>query len=239
MRTLIRAAALSALLIAPALAQSGAVRTPEEPSGKPAPRAVIVRVEGAEPVKGKLIKADSESVVLDVGAGETTIRIEKVISIEFQTAGKSAGGEAAAPSDRQAAAVEKIMSALRQLDNAVEVGVMFQNYSAMLIENKTVVDENLKDVLDPQFRYAVEQMLGDHQYAMQVWNLAVANNWVEFFPKQEPGRTLVTKYGVPVKISIWTEIPVMTGLRYVWLSARNHFNEATAAGKKIASAEPK
>lgn len=136
---------------------------------------------------------------------------------------------------KEVVAAEKVVSALRRLDNAIAVGVTFQNYSSLLIENKTLVDENWKDISDPPFLFAVGQSLADHQYAMSVWSLAVANGWTVFYPKQEPGRTLVTKYGVPIKISIWTEVPVMTGLNYVWLSARSYFNEAANRLKQMTS----
>ena len=140
------------------------------------------------------------------------------------------------PKNKEIVAAERVISALRRLDNAIAVGVTFQNYSSLLIDNKTIIDENLRDISDPQFLFAVGQALGDHnQYAMSVWNLAVANGWAVFYPKREPGRTLVTRYGVPVKISIWTEVPVMTGLNYVWLSARNYFNSAASRLKTMSS----
>jgi len=131
-----------------------------------------------------------------------------------------------AKSEGTLAAADKTISALRRLDNAISNVVTFQNYSSLLIESKSVIDENLKDISDLEFRSEAAQSLFDHQYAMAVWSLAATNGWAVFFTKQEPGRTLVTRYGVPVKISIWTEIPVMTGLRYVWLSSQRHFNNA-------------
>jgi hypothetical protein len=135
-------------------------------------------------------------------------------------------------------AADKIVSAMRRLDNAIAVGVTFQNYSALLIEQKTVVDENLRAVSNAEFRRSVERALIDHQYAMYVWNLAVANGWAYFFSKQEPGRTLITRYGVPIKISIWTQVPVMTGLNYIWLSARGHFNSAENTLRGMKSPPP-
>jgi hypothetical protein len=137
---------------------------------------------------------------------------------------KSPKNEETGTKSTELIAAEKVITALRRLDNAIAVGVTFQNYSSLLIENKTMVDENLKNVSDSEFRFSVDQALTDHQYAMSVWNLAVANGWSVFFTKQEPGRTLITRYRVPIKISIWTQVPVMTGLNYVWLSARSHFN---------------
>jgi hypothetical protein len=126
--------------------------------------------------------------------------------------------------DTSKAAAAKIMSALRRLDNAAEVGTTFQNYSSLLIENKSVVDDNLKDLSNPGVRWEVEQAVFDYQYAVEVWRAAIANKWEVFLTRLEPGRTLITKYGVPVKIGFFTNIPVMTGLNYIWLSARNHFN---------------
>jgi hypothetical protein len=136
------------------------------------------------------------------------------------------------------AAAEKVVSAMRRLDNAIAVGVTFQNYSALLIEQKTIVDENLRAVSNAEFRGGVERALLDHQYAMYVWNLAAANNWAYFYTKQEPGRTLITRYGVPIKISIWTQVPVMTGLSHIWLSARGHFNSAENTLRVMKSPPP-
>jgi hypothetical protein len=221
------------LSCASAHAQSG-IKPPPQKS------AVTVNLIEGEPVKGKLVKADSETIVLEMGAVEATIKTEKVQSIVFDASPDSNAPlvEDKSLKSKEVEAAEKIVSALRRLDNAIEVGVMFQNYSALLIENKTTIDENLPHIKNVEFSLAVGRTMVDHQYAMYVWNLAVANNWSKFFTKQEPGRTLITKYGVPVKISIWTDIPVMTGLRYVWLSARNNYNAVNVAFDKMNTPQP-
>ena len=130
-------------------------------------------------------------------------------------------------------ASEKIVSMLRRLDNAVEVGVTLQNYSSMLIESKSVLDENQAKLTDQSFVQEANAAMLDHQYAAYIWNLAASNGWAYFFSKQEPGRTLIMKYGVPVKLSIWTQVPVMTGLRYVWVSCRTHYNTANLSFSKM------
>lgn len=132
-----------------------------------------------------------------------------------------------------AVAVEKILAALLRIENATSVGVTLQNYSQLLIENKSVIDENIKNLNDEQIVRDIEATLNDHQYALAVWNMAAVNGWAYFYTKQEPGRTLVTRYGYPVKISIWTNVPVMSGLGYVWLSARNRYNEVSLKLKKL------
>lgn len=140
---------------------------------------------------------------------------------------KQTTNESQPEKSKELIAAEKVIAAIRRLDNATAVGVLFQNYSSLLIESKSIVDENIKDVNDPDFRRGVEKAMLDYQYAMYVWNLAVTNGWAYFYSKQEPGRTLITSYGVPIKISVWTKVPVLTGLSHVWLSARNNFNYAS------------
>lgn len=130
-------------------------------------------------------------------------------------------------------AAEKVIAMLRRLDNAVEVGTTLQNYSQLLVESKSVLDENQSKLTDETFVREVNATILDHQYASSVWTLAVNNGWSFFYSKQEPGRTLITRYGVPIKISIWTEVPVMTGLRYVWVSSRNHYNQASFSFSKM------
>ncbi|HEX8128747.1 MAG TPA: hypothetical protein VF527_06550, partial [Pyrinomonadaceae bacterium] len=169
-----RCVLLTALLILHSnsiYAQSGLVRT-ERPRTP-----VVVNLTEGDPVKGKLIKADSELVILEIGAGEINIKTDKVVSIQFQPssledAPKSVEKEV---KSKELVAGEKIVSAMRRMDNAIAVGVTFQNYSQLLIENKTIVDENLKDITDENFRASINRALLDHQYAMSVWNLAVSN----------------------------------------------------------------
>lgn len=195
---------------------------------------VTVNVLNGEPIKGNFVKADSETVTVDIGSGEAAIKIEKITSIVFQNGNTDViKVEEKEVKSKEVSAAEKIIAALRRLDNATAVGVTFQNYSALLIEDKSIVDENLKDITNPDFRLSVDQAMLDYQYAMYVWNLAVANNWAIFYTKQEPGRTLINKYHVPIKISVWTQIPVLTGLNYIWLSSRNNFNNASNTLKRM------
>lgn len=229
MRALLLAAALLLSFVS-AKAQSHALAQASD--AKPQVNVTVNLTEG-DPIKGKLIKADGESVVVEVGAGEITIKPSKVVSILFQPADEQTQTEKPPEKRKDVVAAEKVLSALRKLDNAVEVTVTFQGYSQLLIESKTTIDENLSDVSDPTFRSEVQQAIIDYQYAMAVWNVAVANGWTYFNSKQEPGRTLIQRYGVPVKISIWTQVPVMNALSYVWLSARRHFNSAVVIEKQL------
>lgn len=212
------------------VAQSASVRE-SQPAAKT--YAVTVSVREGDPIKGTLVKADSDIVVVEQGAAEVRIKTSNVISIVFQqTEPAAAATSVAEPPSKEVLATQKVMSALRRLENAIGVGVMLQNYSALMIESKTVIDENLKDVSDDTVKVIVQQIMNDHQYALSVWNLAAVNGWSYFYTKQEPGRTLVTRYGYPLKVSIWTQVPVMNGLNYVWLAARNRFNELSARVKK-------
>lgn len=206
---------------------------------------VKVNVIGGSSISGKLISANRDAVVIDIGSGEATIKTDKIISIVFREIENSVNNQTAAekPAEKknnpQIEAAQKIITALRRLDNAVAVGVMFQNYSALLIDVKSIVDENISISPEGEFRTEAYECLTDHQYAMDIWNLAVGNGWSFFTSKQEPGRTLISKYGVPIKISVWKNVPVDIGRRHVWLSSNNHFNKAVNQLKILTDKEPK
>lgn len=225
-------------------AQAESPSAPERQEKPPLGLRVVVNIFNGDPIKGSFVKADAKTVTIDMGAGQAVIQNDKIISIVFQPSlvpdepKPIEAKETDAPTkSSQLVAAEKVVAALRRLDNATAVGVLFQNYSQMLIESKSIIDENISLIQDQAFKAGVFRAVEDYQYAMYVWNLAVANNWAVFYTKKEPGRTLVTRYGVPIKISIFTQVPVNTGLNHIWLSARNHFNSTTQRIKVLEELE--
>src|SRR5690349_4670717 len=81
------------------------------------PPVTITLVQGGNPISGRFVRADPENVVVIVGPGEMSIKTKNVATIQFQpvtTASTSAAAD-------RGAATTKILSALRRLDNAVEV----------------------------------------------------------------------------------------------------------------------
>jgi hypothetical protein len=193
-------------------------------------RAVIVNVVSGEPVKGEFVHADENTVVIQNGVAETSIKLSDVVSIVFGEALPLPTPTPAAHSDKQAA--EEAIRGLRKMASAAEIGVSYVEYGRIVIEAKAEVDGALSKIQDGGLRNTISQAMFEYAYALQLWNYLI-NNRGGIPTKSNMGRTLISSYDIPIKISVFISLTRDSTLPYVWRKARQHYDAAVEQANKL------
>jgi hypothetical protein len=186
-------------------------------------RAVIINVVSGEPIKGEFVRADETTVIVKSGVAETSVKLSDVVSIVF---GEQAAAPLAEPSptpnpDKQAA--EDAIKALRRLASAAEVGVTYVEYGRIVIEAKAEVDGALAKIQDRDLKSYISRAIHEYAYASQAWNYFIQNRG-GIPTKSDLGRQLITKYSIPIKISIFTSLTRDSTLPHIWRKARIYYD---------------
>jgi len=127
--------------------------------------------------------------------------------------------------DEQVAARAAI-KALRKLYNATDVGVSYVNYAPLVVDAKTEVDESINALSDGPLKSAVIKSLQEYQYAAEIWQRTFRLRAIA--TKTDLGRYLIKQYSIPIKVSVWTDIPQSAALSYIWKKAGEFFRQAEA-----------
>lgn len=188
-------------------------------------RQVTIEVTQGEPIKGLFVRADEKTVTIQSGVAETTVKLEDVRSIVFDSATPLPLQTPQPSADKQSGA--DAVHALRKLATAADVGVTYADYRRILIEVKTEVDAKVDKMEDGNLRRAIVNSMEDYARAGQVWDFFIRNRG-GIPTKSDLGRFLIANYGVPLKVSIFVSIDRGTALSYVWARARRYYNEAVA-----------
>jgi len=112
-------------------------------------------------VKGRLVSATPEQVVVAVDGGQLTIQLDNVSSIDFRP--KIADQEA-----------QLILDALVKMRTVAEVGVNYRDYGQALIEVKLVVERNLPKISDQDLKKDFDRALNNYALVKDVWALTIA-----------------------------------------------------------------
>jgi hypothetical protein len=193
-------------------------------------RSVTVNVVTGEPIRGEFIRADEGSVVIQSGVAETSIKLSDVVSIVFGEAVPTPTPTPALSSDRQAA--EEAIKGLRKLASAAEIGVTYAEYGRVVIEAKAEVDGALPKIQDVQLKTAITLAMHEYGYAAQMWHYFIRTRG-GIPTKSDLGRQLITKYGIPVKISMFISLERDGVLPYIFRTARLYYNSVLEQTNKL------
>lgn len=115
------------------------------------------------------------------------------------------------------------IKSLRRMATAVEVGISYTNYSPLLADVKTEVDDTLAKIGPGNLKTEIESALSEYAYAGSVWQAT----WNRDLLPQSLEEVAVSKYGLKrgglLKV-IWRD----TMLQEIWRVARNHFEIANS-----------
>ena len=176
--------------------------------------------------EGAFVKADDAGVTLESGDVQTTVKLDTVKSITF---GDIAAPPAPAPTPdgtKSKEATQNAITALRKLKSATGVGVTFADYGRFVIEAKAVVDEQLPKMDWSPAKFDIERAMNEYAYASQIWNYYNQYSRGSLPTKKDPAHSLIIKYNIPIKISVWTELDRGSALSAIWQRAGQFFNHA-------------
>lgn len=198
-------------------------------------RAVTINLKRGAPVNGNFIQADADTIQVDVAGNRLRIKVDDVTSISFAADANVQVPQAATRTNEN---VDQALRALRKLAGATEVGVNYQQYSALVIDAKAAVDEALATVSDEELKSELKSSIDAYVDAGRVWDDMVSipssRGRVVLVTSQGPNEPIYSihkKYADPVPAG--TSVISGEDLRNtVWAAARKHLEKVSALVKK-------
>lgn len=181
---------------------------------------VIVEKTNGDRFTGLLVRADTESLIVQISDANLPIRLSEIKAIWF--------GEIPQPVvvENKIDYVAEALKSLRKLTAATDVGVNFQDYSRRVIDVKAEVENLLPGIADEYVKNEIKSAMDAYADASSAWNFAVKNRgylFIEF----EPALTLQPKYNLATEqLGRMTLISNQTALSKIWATAKNHIENA-------------
>lgn len=123
---------------------------------------------------------------------------------------------------------EDAIKALKKLDSATSVGMNKMQYSSLLIEAKTTLDNSLTDLPEGELKNELKASMDAYVDANNAWNGKILAS---------DGTNLTTKYGRGEMSPLSEDLMENEKMRnliidLVWLAARTHLENASTLMKK-------
>jgi hypothetical protein len=186
----------------------------------PVKRPVNITLKKGDEISGNFLRADTETMEIEVSSGRLTIRMSEVSSLFFIGEEEKSTEEEPKDDDSSAPAApapglsaeRKAFEALRKLEEAANIKLPQGEYGNLLIDAKLVIDEALIDISDYSLKSAISRTLEAYYDAGQALGAAQ-----DFTPRRtwgavrgeasriaeqripvdsEPGATLMRKYEI-------------------------------------------
>lgn len=242
-RSVITVICIFFLLSVTAIGQSRSRPRPKPASPAPAPpttstpakRTVTVNLNQGDPVTGTFVRADAETVQIEMQSGRLTIKMSDVASLVFTplaTASKPAEEATKNPPvnpDPTLPAARKAYTALRKLADAAQIGLPYLQYGNLLIETKAVVGEALMALPEGTLKTYFAQALEAYTDAGQAWSTMQAKGALPI--ATEPGATLMNKYSIKPAMNALGQadhLQLDTTLYAIWAAGNAHLNNIAA-----------
>src|SRR5262245_24985189 len=217
----------------------------------PAKRPVTVNLKEGDPVTGNFLRADAETMQIEIRSGRLTIKMSEVASLVFTEEGETAARRAeeeqketsTPPPDPSLPAARKAYAALRKLAEAAKIKLPLGQYGNLLIETKTVVEEALTEISDYSLKNEIARTLDAYYDAGQAWGAAQAYDTgrrtlgaarvieQRILVDSEPGATLMRKYQIKPgvnRLGLADHLELDTTLKTIWGVAGARLNYVAA-----------
>lgn len=229
---------------------TGQSRTKPKPKPQPTPsptpakapvaakRSVIVNLKQGDPVTGLFLRADAETVEVEVKSGRLAIKMNEVASLVFtaqeavaakpsepQVAEARAKEPAQAAPDPQLPIARKAYATLRKLADAAQIGLPYSQYGSLLIEVKASLEELLPTLPEGAIKSEIADALEAYKDAGQAWG--TVHNKGALFTATEPAATLMKKYSIKPSVNAVGDadhLQLDTALSKIWAAAGAHLN---------------
>jgi hypothetical protein len=196
-------------------------------------RPVTINLTQGDSVSGNFLRADAETVQLEVERGRLTIKLNDVASIVFSADGLSADktvderskSTSVADPDPTPPAARKAYSALRKIADAAQIGLPYLQYGSLLIEVRQVVDESLRVLPDSALKNDIIKAVEAYTDAGRAWGIIQSKGVLPI--ATEPGATLMKKYEIKPNVNALGQpdnLPLDASLSAIWATAGARLN---------------
>ncbi len=154
---------------------------------------------------------------------------ESILVLMVEAGGRNKVASSAKLESQQDAARSAI-KALRRLVSSTEVGISYVNYTPLVADVKTEVEDALSKMESGGLKTALQSSLDEFSFAATVWQATWRNDFVD-------GRLrdiAINRYGVPKRG--WLKVVWRTDfLTAIWRQARNQFEIANNIQSQMAN----
>jgi hypothetical protein len=215
----------------------------------PTKRPVTVNLKQGDSVTGNFLRADAETMEVEIQSGRLTIKMNEVVSLVFTDEGvmpieeEQKVADSTAP-DPSLPAARKAYAALRKLAEAANIKLPLGQYGNLLIDTKQVVDEAMTEISDYSLKNEIARTLEAYYDAGQAWGAARAYDTRRQRPfgdpwgparvieqripvDSEPGATLMRKYQIKPGVNRLAQadhLELDTALKAIWAVAGERLN---------------
>lgn len=219
-------------------AARGQGRQRPKPKAKPAPpaaainkRPVTVTFKNGDPVSGLFLRADADTLQIELKTGRLSIKMSDVYSLVF--AGEEETSSAtieevvknldAAESDPNLAAGRKAYNALRKLADAAQIKLACAQYSYLLVETRSVLEEAFAEITDGSLKTYAELALEAYTDAGKACGAADVKGVIPI--NTDPGAFLMDKYKIKPGVNAFGQavnLKIDDALKNIWAAAAVH-----------------
>lgn len=200
-------------------------------------RPVVVNLTQGDQVRGTFLRADTETVQIEIERGRITLKLSEVASIVFTSEPTEAKTSEEAPTNAPSVAADptlpaarKAYGALRKLAEAAQIRLPYGQYGSLLIEVRSVVEDALVDLQDSSFRNDIVRAMEAYTDAGKAWSIIQSKGILSI--STEPGATLMKKYDIKPAINRVGQadrLELDTALNTIWTAAGYHINNLAVA----------
>jgi hypothetical protein len=218
----------------------------------PVKRPVTIILKKGDEIAANFLRADTETMEVEIPSGKLTIRMSEVSSLYFTGGDEKPAAEeqkdaeppaqpAQPATDPGLQAERNAYAALRKLDEAAKIKLPQGQYGDLLIDTKTVIDEALMDIPDDSLKNAIARTLEAYYDAGQALGAAqsyeprrtpmtwgAARVVEQRIPvDSEPGATLMRKYQIKPGVNRLAQadhLKLDEALKAIWAVASARLN---------------
>jgi len=237
---------------------AGQSRTKPAPRPRPTPtpapvkaplppkRSVTVNLKQGDPVEGLFLRADAETIEVEIKRGRLVIKMDEVASLVFaaeeaiaarppETTPREITPKENPPAtpDPQLPTARKAYATLRKLADAAQLGLPYSQYGSLLIEVKAAIEQSLPTLPEGAIKDEIAAALEAYKDAGQAWG--IFHNKGALLIAAEPGATLMKKYSIKPSVNAVGDADHLqpdTTLNKIWAAAGRHLDSlATLLGQ--------
>jgi hypothetical protein len=189
-------------------------------ASSPAKRPVTVNLKEGGPVTGLFLRADAESVQVEIPSGRLTIKLNEVDSLIFNSEEDPAKSLSPDNSDLAIPAARKAYTALRKLADAARLRLPYAQYGNLLIEVRQVVEEALGVMPESVLKTEIVRAMEVYTDAGQAWGATEGRSVLPI--DTEPGASLMRKYEIKPGVNAVGQadhLRIDTTLNKIWAAA--------------------
>lgn len=218
------------------------VRVAPVPAATPLPlkRPVIINLKQGDPINGYFLRADANTVQVEVKTGSVTVKLNEIDNLQFVadrptavlTKAETPVETVPVTQDTVTPNARKAYTALRKLADAAKIGLPYPQYANLLIEVRPAIDQALAALPEGAVKGDVAMAMEAYTDAGQAWSAMAGTGVLPI--ATEPGATLMKKYAIKPAVNALGQedrLLIDVTLSTIWTAAGTHLNNITTVLK--------